>query len=334
MTRNIAIFASRIFGPFCPAVIGNPDTYYQTAENKGEHTARHYRALRKRGYGATAAFKRALALPARYLPGYADGWDSSGGLGAPWQVGRTTLQWAERPAAIGLRFVAWADEIRGSRIDHKGWFNRDDSEHTALRAGVWRLPHGRLVPGYAEVEGGEPVNGESAALAFGEMIREDGGSEDDDSTVIDCARAADEIARIVAEGERESDAAYQAGAAAARRIAEAEEGRADAREALAALKAEKRRLGADMSAIIPRTLLATVTEYRRAMDEAREERDSAWGACPSSLESDWRAGYCDESSVDAWNAFAKGRGLMRFNGEIGDGLILPRKGAENCEECE
>ena len=301
MQSTKAIFARRIYGPFCPAVMGNPATYYQDAENKAEHVARHYAAFRKRGYTATEAHKRALALPAAYQRGFADGYGTSASLGAIWRSGSTSLQWAERPAALGLRFVGYADDI--ARLGHRGWFNRDDSEGSTLRAGVWRLPHGRLVPGYVEMEGGESMNGESAALALGEIIREQGGSESDDRDAErDCARLADSIAEHVAEAEREHDSAYQAGARAAREIADAETARAEALPLLGAIRAHKR---SGVGPVMEKALRESLAARLERIGEARDKRAELWAECPSYLESAWRDGYADESGAAGWNRAAR-----------------------------
>lgn len=334
MQSTKAIFARRIFGPFIPpahVTLGNPATYYQTAENKAEHMARHYAAFRKRGYTATEARKRALALPAAYQRGFADGYGTSARLGAVWTQGGTALQWAERPEALGFRFAGYADEL--ARLDHRGWFNRDDCEGSTLRAVVYRLPHGRLIPAYREMEGRAETNPGSAALALGEMIRETGGAEDDGGSghdgdsLADCARRADGIAQSVAEAERENDSAYQAGARAAREIAEAEETRAEARALIRDIRAAQ----ADMRALhakgaierpaICKALQAALAAKLEAIAEAREKRARAWSDCPSWLEDAWRDGYATEADSDGWNRFARTLGLRRFKGEAGNGLI-------------
>lgn len=319
MRTRSHIFTAHVFGPFCPATMGNPATYYQTAEHKAAHIARRYVAFRARGYGATEARRRALALPPVYLPGYSDGYGTCASLGRPWESSGTTLQWAERPAALGFRFVAWADEIKGSRVDHFGWYNRE-GEHESLRGGVWRLPHGRLVPGFAEMEGRREMNPGSAALALGDMIRETGGAEADDSALIEAARTADGIAEAAAEAQREEDCAYQAGARAAREIAEAEEARREALALLGEMRAAGRKSW-DRAGAICKALQAALEDKLEAIREARDKRADAWGDCPAWLESAWRDGYAEEAGRDGWNQFARGLRLSRFAEEAGAGLI-------------
>jgi len=306
------IFARHIVGPFCPATIGNPATYYQTAERKAEHIARRYRAFRKRGYTATEARRRSLALPAVYLPGYADGYDGGAGLGAPWRSGGTTLQWAERPEALGFRFVGWSDERAGRAVQHTGWYNRE-GEHETLRGGVWRLPHGRLVPGFAEFEGGREMNPGSAALALAEIMQADKADDSDD--LRDCAIRADEIARCAAESQREEDSAYQAGARAARRMEEAGEARKAALALLGEMRAAGRK-GRDRAGAICEALQAALETRLEAIREARDKRAESWADCPSWLESSWIDGYSSEGD---WNQAARALRLPvnRLIGEAG-----------------
>lgn len=87
---------------------------------------------------------------------------------------------------------AWADECEGARIEHRGWFC-DDSQDVTIRGLVLRLPHGRFLAGW--------TMGEGMASACEERLYHD---------IAEAAQAADELARIAAERERE----YQAQEAA------------------------------------------------------------------------------------------------------------------------
>ena len=55
-----------------------------------------------------------------------------------------------------FRNEAWADEVDGVRMDHRGWFNDADCIST-LRAFVYSLPHGRFGCGYADSDTGARV---------------------------------------------------------------------------------------------------------------------------------------------------------------------------------
>lgn len=52
--------------------------------------------------------------------------------------------------------TTWADEVDGSHIDHKGWYDHPDTS-TVYRGLVIRLPHGRFLAGYHMTMNGESV---------------------------------------------------------------------------------------------------------------------------------------------------------------------------------
>ena len=118
-------------------------------------------------------------------------------------------------------------------------------------------------------------------------------------------------------------AAKKAGRQAAESILEAQEARQEALELLAEMRQERQAQASERPAIC-RTLRAQVESILERIREAREARASAWSDCPTWQESAWRDGYADESGLDAWNAFARTLGLSRFNGEAGNGLLVPR----------
>jgi hypothetical protein len=293
------------------------------------HMLTHYRAFRARGLTASLAFHNAAALPATYLPGYADGYGPRGGLGAPWFAGRTRVRWAEDTRAAGLRFVGWADELAGLR--HTGWHTEPDGEGGTLRGGVWQFP-GRdgsavLVPGYAEFDGPGEMNPGSAALALEDLERAPMaghfGNLDELDETRDAARRADGIAETVAERERDYRSAYNAGQRAAERLAEALDGRTRyGRPLLADLRA-LRRSGADMAAPIARAALGKLRETLEAVETAREKRDSAWGDCWTAGEAAWREGYADAMGADGWNRFARCLPVRTVGGEA---ALLPETG--------
>lgn len=272
----------------------------------------HYRAYRRGRYGATEALALALRQPLKFIPSL-DPESGQHGIGKPWVSGNTALRFIEKPEALGLRFAGHADEIAKRRVEHTGWFNRADDDSSTLRGGVWRLPHGRLVPGYTESDN------DGVCLAFGEVVREVGGSDDSDDALQDCASRADSIAAYEAEDERDHDREYQAGAGAARAVMEANEGRAEALQLVAEIK-QARKAGLSLPAICA-TLQKALEAKLEVIADAREKRLSRWGDVPGYLEDDFRTGYCDVSGIDEWNAFARTLGLKRFAGELGDGLL-------------
>jgi hypothetical protein len=125
----------------------------------------------------------------------------------------------EQPQNLGLRFVDWADKLSRS-IDHLGWYTSDNGDNgEAYRACVFQFPArngcAQYVPGYARVE----TFGSRARCEPGYLValrqrdrhaaqRCDGVDSD---TLADCARAADEIARIDAEEECGYQRSWQAG---------------------------------------------------------------------------------------------------------------------------
>lgn len=321
------IFARRIVGPFRHA---------SDARQAAESVAVHYRALRRRGLTATRAFRRALQLPATYLPGYAEGYGKPGSvMGAPWQSGRTTLRWCESTAAIGLRFVGWADELPGGP-DHTGWYTRDGDEWETLRGGVWQLPtrhgEGRLVYGYAEFEGGAEMNTGSAALVIGDVIREGFANRErepvkDWDATRDAASWADCVASYAAERQRDDNRAYDSGNLAAQRAESAAELRGEALALcrdLRAFQADMRKLHGKGANALPAVCKAIERDLRDKLDSIRRKRAKrleAWADCPAELEESFRAGYCDTAGVDGWNRFARLLGLARFAGSPGDGTL-------------
>jgi len=319
------IFARHVYGPARPYGPGRP-YFYESPEHKAGFIATHYRAFRRRGVPATAAARKALALPPVYLPGYSDGYGTGKGLaGAPFMAGRTRLRWIESTAAAGFRFIGWADDLNRS-IRHHGWY-ADAMQSRTLRGGVWALPSKggrvRLVPGYAEFEGREEMNAGSAALALWDM--ETGPEADRDDYARDAASVADGIAESVAEDEREFSEALDAGAAAARLILEAEELRRPALSALADARAVQG--PPDLRGRIMARAETIAAESREELGKARDKRAEAWGDAPARLESAFREGYANEAGRDGWNRFARGLRLSRFAGEAGDGTLEAEAGA-------
>lgn len=202
---------------------------YGAGEPSDHYLARTYQALRQRGATAIDALRKARDMASAGKPGL---WPKygAGKPGAPFGPG---VQWVEEPGAIGLRFVGFADHI--ARINHKGWFTDEDQMGGTLRGAVYQLParngRPRFMAGYQNSEDGT----DGAALALREVfIGED--SEDEDAKR-DAAYRADRLAEIVAESERDYQAAWHEGSKAASAIATAESAREEAKRVLRDVRA-------------------------------------------------------------------------------------------------
>lgn len=167
--------------------------------------------------------------------------------GAPFNHGQ---RWCEDPAAIGLRFVGYADEL--ADIRHTGWYT-DEYQDSKIRGVVYQLParDGQpvYVAGYDAPDNGEANKGGPAAIDFSTLWRGEVGGETADSDHYGehrrAAYAADSLAENEAETERKYDRAWQAGSRWAER---GEEIASIRRDALADL-AMRRAIAADMARV-------------------------------------------------------------------------------------
>lgn len=156
----------------------------------------------------------------------------------------------------GLRLVGFADEI--VRIDHKGWYIRDDEYDETYRGVVYQLPshkgETRFAYGYAD-----PDNDDCALLCL-----------DTEETKEDAARAADRFAEIFAEQERDYNRAWQAG----RRYEDLADEVKDLRSEALAIGAELReaRKLVQNAPTICATLRETVFSLYRRISKTRKER--------------------------------------------------------------
>ncbi len=172
-----------------------------------------YKYHRQRGRNATDALRLARddisAGTKRYMS--ASGWNPQ------WSAfGEPHMRWIENPAACGLRFVGYADDL--TRLNHSGWWLDDDGMEPAHGI-VYQLPARRgrpiFVCGYAD-----PHNGRKgrewenpAALSFDVIYGESGyfsTSPIDNPDAADAGRFADRITEIMAEAEREYQEVYRA----------------------------------------------------------------------------------------------------------------------------
>lgn len=197
------------------------------------------------------------------------------------------LQWCEDTAAIGLRFVGFADELAPRYAAHTGWYTCEDGfNESNLRGAVWQLParNGRAqyVAGYRtgsetlrtwadDIEG-------AARLDLRNIIAgEAGGATDKQAPEFqEAAIAADNIARIAAEHEMEYNEAW----CAAMRWQDLEETAATERTAARQLIRDiraARLTGIAAAESICSTLRRAVRSHLQAMADARAERETISG---------------------------------------------------------
>jgi hypothetical protein len=159
------------------------------------------------------------------------------------------LRWIEN-VSDGLRVVGFCDEVQrkelgySPRDEHQGWYTDEDGDREVLRGVVYLLPHGRYISGYAD-----PYNDDCARIVFSNVYE----------NAIDAARAADELARINAEHEREYNTVWQAG----RRYEELGEERKS-------LSTENGKLRHDMKGTKGAVRLACLNVIERNMDRVKE----------------------------------------------------------------
>lgn len=226
------------------------------------------------------------------------------------------LRWIEDPAAVGLRFVGFADEIAPRAVEHRGWFIAPENyDEEVYRGAVYRLPAraGRpiYIAGYREGSQNSSgawsdMSGEPAArvdlrtLIYGEP---DDGRALPGEAAREAAMAANEIARIAAEREMEYQEAWAAGAEYQRRGESIAEARSFARELLAELKAV--RATVPERGAICRTLRDKLGALRRDIAESRARRAELLDG-HAHMRGTWRD--------DLWDAFADGADLVLADG--------------------
>lgn len=181
------------------------------------------------------------------------------------------MQWIEKPADMGLRFVGFADEL-SNHIKHTGWYT-DAYGDSSIRGVVYQLPgrngRARFVAGHDNADNGRADNGGPALIDWSTIYESDFESEQADarrqigksywtpamdnpgywaeaaheSARKEAARGADEFTRVQAEQEREYQSAWQAGS----QYADAMQERADAKAELRALLVERRAARAELA---------------------------------------------------------------------------------------
>lgn len=242
--------------------------YTNNGDSAGFVAARSYRYWRARGFTAAKALERARDdRTARYPAGVAIN---------PRNDKREA--WVERPADVGLRFVGWSDNLAGRAVDHTGWFLNDESFGDVARGCVFQLPgrkgQARFVAAYQQGSTNRAgdwsdmsgVEG-SALVAFGEIFTEvtDGESNVREyQAARDAATRADRMAELMAESERDYQAAWQKGNEAREAISDARTFRSNAVRLLSEVRGK---LAADM----PETCKAIRRTIASHLESAREE---------------------------------------------------------------
>lgn len=162
-------------------------------------------------------------------------------------------RWIEN-ASAGLRLVGYADKV-ATRIQHKGWYTDDDGE--VLRGVVYQLPARKGKPQY--ISGyADPYNDDCALLDFTHIHNDK----------IQAAYAADRIAELAAEKERDYKEAYRAGAMYSDALQIVKDNRVQCIGLIAAIRIERNR---QAPKIICDTLRAQVQRHIAAIKSAREQ---------------------------------------------------------------
>jgi hypothetical protein len=246
---------------------------------------RAYVEMRRRGYGAAEAKRQAIGalLGGRKFYGSDKIGGHFGGRGTEAPADRRNAKggiWIETPAALGLRFVGFADELPGGPKE-TGWYD-DAYQESVYRGAVWQWParkgeslyvygwrHGAERRGKGWQDDAYLSDHGAGKIDFSEMVKGDkGGRERDaydaDADLRDCARWANSMAESDAEESRDYSEAYEQGRKAAELLGEAGEAR---RAALAIIREAKGACPA----------LASIGEaMRAAIGEKIEESIEAW----------------------------------------------------------
>ncbi len=175
------------------------------------------------------------------------------------QTDRPNYAWIEKPRDAGLRVVGFADKLAPRSVQHTGWYTDDDGQMETLRGIVFRLPHSRgLIAGYAD-----PHND---GAAFVELRLTD---KDDETGA---AHAADRIAELAAEEERDYQRAWRAG----QRYRDLEDEISIMRKACLQLIHESKKLCASITTTDFEALKDAIREriehYRDNIQSARDDR--------------------------------------------------------------
>ena len=178
---------------------------------------------------------------------------------------RDRLRWIEN-ASRGLRVLGPVHELREriGRMDHTGWHLDPLGMGETVCGVVLQLPgrsgFARFIPAVAD-----PYNDDCYAVDFRDHY--DAPGDDTDDAVRDCARAADRLAELYAERERE----YQTEEGARMRIEEARERIKAERAEAHALMAEMREHAGHKAPAICKELHRAMAAHRAAVRAAIKE---------------------------------------------------------------
>jgi hypothetical protein len=240
--------------------------------------ARNFLALRQENprWAAVEVVKKARELTNAGKTGYPNnrGWDRAG---APFLIGYhrhntnvatsgTPCQWFENAGAVAA-FVGHCDKVatdqgRYRAIDHNGWYLEDEGfDGETARGVVYKLPHGRYLAGIVT----SYDEGRGAILS-----REIYTADNDEDAQFEAALAADKLAEIYAENERDYRRISQARSRWEDIATEIKETRRELLKFLRECKAVRKALCGNDSIIA--TLKGHVNSALASIADNREER--------------------------------------------------------------
>lgn len=192
-------------------------------------------------------------------------------------------RWIENPAAAGLRFLGWSDEL--GACDHNGWYLDSEFQDETARGCVYQLParNGRAqyIPAVGMGKkrgkhGWQDKCGSTTGPAIlylsdtfeGEIGGADGDTED---AAKDAARRADHYAERLAEREREYQDAWREGSNAARLKEEANEAKERARTLIRELRTIRDQVTPGTAPALCSTIRASIKDALRTWADNNRE---------------------------------------------------------------
>ena len=214
-------------------------------------------------------------------------------------------RWIENPAANGLRFAGWYDEIGASRLygrdRHTGWYLYPDGDpNECARGCVYQLPARNGCPQYVPAVrmGSERRKGgwldqcgshTAPAILYLNSIEEGGkgGADGDNSDAWGAAKVADSMAEHLAESEREYQEAWREGSHAQSLHESAKSAKERARKLLHELRRVRDRItpgdAPALCASIRADIKRALTEWAENRKESQELSDT-WSDNPAFLD--------------------------------------------------
>lgn len=247
-----------------------------------------------------------------------------GNVGAPDAQG---VRWIENPAAVGLRFVGYADKL--ANLDHTGWFSDADGS-SKIRGVVFQLPgrdgRPRFYCGHDNEDNGEAENGGPARVDLAHPIgpvwdverecarRSIGPSywmpymeraaywaeAATETARKDAARQADGMAEKAADEQREYNTAWQAGVAWAEEAETIARARRDILALVPAIRRARRESSLDVALLIA-TGKAAVEAALGTICGARERQGKLAAGDAAQLyfypSEELKAAFCDGAGL-------------------------------------